>query len=257
VEEGWSGQNPPYNRSTKVAATLPDFGDFHTEKVAANLEHNRQKGGIQGVVAADFTPVRTVDMSKVPSIDDIRGTALAHLTDHMKLSLTEHVVAKVNDDLCINCGRCMLTCNDTGYQAISFSTETHKVEIKNECTGCGLCGTVCPVAGCIDFVPRETEYVQHPQCNILLSATSLATTPSLAPHPYTPSLAVPPPALLFAILFTASPQSSHMLILFYHRYNIYRGIVSEGHQIPLDILEPVPPADWTGKKPVIRSPGYQ
>jgi dihydropyrimidine dehydrogenase (NADP+) len=48
----------------------------------------------------------------------------------MKLSIEEHVVAKVNDDLCINCGRCMLTCNDTGYQAISFSTETHNVRDK-------------------------------------------------------------------------------------------------------------------------------
>jgi dihydropyrimidine dehydrogenase (NADP+) len=43
VEEGWSGQNPPYARNDKPKATLPDFGDFHLEKVEANLDMNRSK----------------------------------------------------------------------------------------------------------------------------------------------------------------------------------------------------------------------
>ena len=145
-----------------MKAELPDFGDYHIERVSANLADNQSRGSpveeYSAETAADFTPVNSVDLSQVPSVAQLVGTALPHLTDHMKLSTEEHVVAKVNDDLCINCGRCMLTCNDTGYQAISFSTDSHKVEIKDECTGCGLCGTVCPVAGCIDFVPRETEY---------------------------------------------------------------------------------------------------
>jgi len=158
-EKGWHYQSPPYKRSDKPKRELPRFGAFEDERIEANLEQARslKANAVPTGGLPSFEPVN-IDMAKVPSIEDIRGTALKHLTEHMKLSIEEHVVAKVNDDLCINCGRCMLTCNDTGYQAISFSTETHNVEVTDSCTGCGLCGAVCPVAGCIDFLPRETPY---------------------------------------------------------------------------------------------------
>jgi len=159
-ENGWHYQNPPYSRSDHVKKDLPHFGAFQAERIAAN-KVSRAKEVANAIPAGglpSFEPVHTVETSKVPSLSSVQGQALKHLTDHMALSITEHVVAKVNDDLCINCGRCMLTCNDTGYQAISFSTDSHAVEITDSCTGCGLCGAVCPVAGCIDFVARDTPY---------------------------------------------------------------------------------------------------
>ena len=43
-----------------------------------------------------------------------------------------------------------MTCNDTGYQAISFDEETHLPQVnENACTGCTLCYSVCPVIECI------------------------------------------------------------------------------------------------------------
>ena len=30
----------------------------------------------------------------------------------------QHVVALIDPEMCINCGKCYMTCNDTGYQAI-------------------------------------------------------------------------------------------------------------------------------------------
>ena len=30
------------------------------------------------------------------------------------------VLPEINNDLCINCGRCYLACLDSGYQAIDF-----------------------------------------------------------------------------------------------------------------------------------------
>ena len=38
-------------------------------------------------------------------------------------------------DMCINCGKCYMTCNDSGYQAISFDAETHLPRVTDDCTG--------------------------------------------------------------------------------------------------------------------------
>ena len=51
-----------------------------------------------------------------------------------------------------------MTCNDSGYQAIRFDAETHQPFITDDCTGCTLCVSVCPVPDCITMVPRETNY---------------------------------------------------------------------------------------------------
>ena len=37
--------------------------------------------------------------------------------------------------MCINCGKCYMTCNDSGYQAIKFDPETHLPSVTDECTG--------------------------------------------------------------------------------------------------------------------------
>merc|ERR1711934_965446 len=58
-----------------------------------------------------------------------------------------------------NCGKCYMTCNDTGYQAISFDENTHLPKVNEDsCTGCTLCYSVCPVIECIQMVPRESLY---------------------------------------------------------------------------------------------------
>jgi dihydropyrimidine dehydrogenase (NADP+) len=52
-------------------------------------------------------------------------------------------------DLCINCGKCYMACNDSGYQAITFNPETHIPTVTDDCTGCILCVSVCPIIDCI------------------------------------------------------------------------------------------------------------
>ena len=41
--------------------------------------------------------------------------------------------------MCINCGKCYMTCNDSGYQAITFDPVTHFPHVTDDCTGCTLC----------------------------------------------------------------------------------------------------------------------
>lgn len=42
-----------------------------------------------------------------------------------------------------------MTCNDSGYQAIEFDAETHLPHVTDDCTGCTLCLSVCPIIECI------------------------------------------------------------------------------------------------------------
>lgn len=51
--------------------------------------------------------------------------------------------------MCINCGKCYMACNDSGYQAIHFDPETHIPKVNDDCTGCTLCLSVCPIIDCI------------------------------------------------------------------------------------------------------------
>lgn len=52
-------------------------------------------------------------------------------------------------EMCINCGKCYMTCNDSGYQAIVFDPITHLTKVNDDCTGCTLCLSVCPILDCI------------------------------------------------------------------------------------------------------------
>lgn len=54
--------------------------------------------------------------------------------------------------MCINCGKCYMTCNDSGYQAITFDPKTHLTKVTDDCTGCTLCVSVCPIIDCIRYV---------------------------------------------------------------------------------------------------------
>lgn len=86
------------------------------------------------------------------------GRALERIGAYGDLDNTQQVVALIDEEMCINCGKCYMTCNDSGYQAIEFDPETHLPKITKDCTGCTLCASVCPIIDCITMVKRETPY---------------------------------------------------------------------------------------------------
>lgn len=91
-------------------------------------------------------------------IQDMIGKALSRIGAYNDLDNTEQVVAIIDEDMCINCGKCYMTCNDSGYQAITFDPSTHLPHVTEDCTGCTLCVSVCPIIDCIKMVPRTTPY---------------------------------------------------------------------------------------------------
>ena len=47
----------------------------------------------------------------------------------------------------------------TPPQSITFDPETHLPHVTEDCTGCTLCVSVCPIIDCIRMVDRMTPYI--------------------------------------------------------------------------------------------------
>jgi dihydropyrimidine dehydrogenase (NAD+) subunit PreA len=96
------------------------------------------------------------------SVSQIVGKALPTVTNWQYLNLNHISKAVINQDSCIQCGRCHIACEDTSHQAITFQKDGKRhFEVKeDECVGCNLCVVVCPVPECItlrDLAPGEKD----------------------------------------------------------------------------------------------------
>ena len=96
------------------------------------------------------------------NIEAFRGRALGTVTDWQYLNLNAVSKAQIDQSLCIQCGRCHIVCEDTSHQAISAVKDGQRhFEVKDdECVGCNLCVTVCPVPDCItlrSLAPGEID----------------------------------------------------------------------------------------------------
>jgi dihydropyrimidine dehydrogenase (NAD+) subunit PreA len=85
------------------------------------------------------------------NLDSIIGKATPNVTDWQYLNLNYISKAVIDQDKCIQCGRCHVVCEDTSHQAITATVngKRHFEVIDEECVGCNLCVSVCPVDECI------------------------------------------------------------------------------------------------------------
>ena len=90
------------------------------------------------------------------STADFVGKAVPNVTDWQYLNLNYVAKARIDQDLCIKCGRCYAACEDTSHQAIAMSPDRTFSVIDAECVACNLCVDVCPVENCIDMVEMES-----------------------------------------------------------------------------------------------------
>ena len=92
-----------------------------------------------------------MDRQGYKSVAEFQGKAVPTITDWQNLNLNHIEKAVINQDLCIQCGRCHVVCEDTSHQAISVSLNGKRhFEVKDEeCVGCNLCTSICPVPDCI------------------------------------------------------------------------------------------------------------
>lgn len=153
----WTGQSPPTPKHQKgkrvpriaelVGKSLPNFGPYARERERIVAKHKEEID----LLSREFEPEAVRPAYKrdkpVPPVKDIIGAALDRIGAYGDLDNKQQVVALIDEDLCINCGKCYMTCNDCGYQAITFDPQTHLPHVTKDCTGCTLCVSVCPVIG--------------------------------------------------------------------------------------------------------------
>ncbi|XP_022126972.2 dihydropyrimidine dehydrogenase [NADP(+)] [Pieris rapae] len=163
---GWVGQSPPtfkhqkgkpvqslYDNNGKV---LAHFGPYQ-QKREQMLEKLRENSDLNDDSILNNGSVK--DNCEVPKIKDVLGLALPKIGTYKQLDNTKQVVALIDDDMCINCGKCYMACADSGYQAIEFDADTHIPRVTDDCTGCTLCLSVCPIIDCISMVPKKIPHI--------------------------------------------------------------------------------------------------
>jgi dihydropyrimidine dehydrogenase (NAD+) subunit PreA len=96
-----------------------------------------------------------MDSKRHQSLSAFTGKAVPNFVSWEKLNLNYTVKARIDQSLCIKCGRCHIACQDTSHQAITREKRgvRHFEVIDDECVGCNLCVEVCPVEQCITLQP--------------------------------------------------------------------------------------------------------
>ncbi len=123
-----------------------------------------------------------MDEHEMTSTSEIVGRAVPNAKDWQDLNLNYIAKAKIDQDLCIKCGRCFAACEDTSHQAISMSDD-RVFEVKNdECIACNLCVLVCPVENCISMEQQAAGTIDERTGKVVEAEYANWTT-----HPNNPS----------------------------------------------------------------------
>ncbi|MEW9668693.1 NAD-dependent dihydropyrimidine dehydrogenase subunit PreA [Ammoniphilus sp. 3BR4] len=101
-----------------------------------------------------------LDAMGIESVMDIVGKTVERYEDWGDLNLNYKIVARINHDLCINCNKCHIACEDTSHQCIervpNANGKERLVVREEDCVGCNLCSIVCPVEDCIEMVEVDS-----------------------------------------------------------------------------------------------------
>lgn len=172
----WDGQCPPTAKHQRgkvitpklkavIGKALPEFGPYLNEKERRIAAYKKTLAPLEESQAEVHRPAHQPS-KPVPAVKDVIGQALPCIGAYGNLDNTQQVVAIIDEDMCINCGKCYMVCNDSGYQAITFDPQTHLPHVTPDCTGCTLCVSVCPIIDCIRMVEKTSPY--HPRRGIPL-----------------------------------------------------------------------------------------
>lgn len=102
-----------------------------------------------------------LDEKGIGSVQEIIGKTVPKYSDWGDMDLNYQTVARINNDVCINCNKCHIACEDTAHQCIDMLKGEDGEPIlqvrEEECVGCNLCSIVCPVDGAIDMIEKDNN----------------------------------------------------------------------------------------------------
>lgn len=86
-----------------------------------------------------------MEEQNVDTLDELVGLANKNIIPAEELDRDYIVYPSIDEDKCVGCGRCYISCYDGAHQAMQFNKETRKPFVdKDKCVGCLLCSLVCP-----------------------------------------------------------------------------------------------------------------
>jgi dihydropyrimidine dehydrogenase (NAD+) subunit PreA len=100
------------------------------------------------------------------TVNDFIGKSLPRVSSFGDFDLGFQSVARINHSKCIQCNLCFIACNDAAHQCIDLkdlkltkeaNERLYPVVREQDCVGCALCSTVCPVDDCITMTDIESD----------------------------------------------------------------------------------------------------
>ena len=99
--------------------------------------------------------------SRGVGVKDIIGENIDKFVHPDSLDRKTYVLPKFDHQKCIGCGRCFLSCQDAGHQAIIFDSVSRQPRLDvRKCVGCLLCRLICPNEA-IGISPRMKKKEQN------------------------------------------------------------------------------------------------
>ena len=87
-----------------------------------------------------------MEEQKVDHLEDLVGLANRNIIPAEELDRDYIVYPQIDEDKCVGCGRCYISCYDGAHQAMEWDEERRRPSCNHDkCVGCLLCGHVCPV----------------------------------------------------------------------------------------------------------------
>ena len=123
-------------RNLQVCTAVMQYGYRIVEDMISGVSHFMEEKGFN-------------------SLDEMIGLALPNIVGADDINRDFRSLAQIDQDKCVSCGRCYVSCQDGGHQAIDWDKDTRKYKVdENKCVGCQLCVLICPVMDCI--TPGQT-----------------------------------------------------------------------------------------------------
>ena len=112
-----------------------------------------------------------LDEKGVTSVREVIGASIPRISDFGDFDLSYEVVARIDENSCINCNLCYIACDEGAHQCIDLMVDGVRIDPANydggvkarpvvredDCVGCNLCSLVCPVDGCISMIELPSE----------------------------------------------------------------------------------------------------
>lgn len=115
------------SKTLQVTTGIMQYGYRIVEDMKNGLEHYMEEQGVD-------------------HLEDLVGLATKNIIPAEELDRDYIVYPKIDEDKCVGCGRCVISCYDGAHQAMEWNEVNRRPRCNHDkCVGCLLCGHVCPV----------------------------------------------------------------------------------------------------------------